>query len=108
MAKYKNKKVTHDGITFDSKKERDYYLVLKAGERAGEIANLELQKSFELIPRQDGERAVNYIADFAYYDLIDKRQVVVDVKSKITRKLPAYIIKRKLMLFIYKIKIVEI
>ena len=42
--KYHNKKVTIDGITFDSKKEARRYQELKLLERAGEIQNLELQK----------------------------------------------------------------
>lgn len=107
MSKYKNKRTIYDGIKFDSIKERDYYIVLKDREKKGEIVALKHQSKFELIPKQDGERAVNYIADFDYFDRQLNQRIIVDVKSKVT-KLSTYIIKRKLMLFIYKIKIVEI
>lgn len=50
MRKYKNKKVTLDGIVFDSKKEARRYGELSMLQRAGEISDLELQKEFELIP----------------------------------------------------------
>lgn len=108
MSKYKNKRTTYDGIKFDSVKERDYYIVLKDREKKGEIVALKHQSKFELIPKQDGERAVNYIADFDYFDRQLNQRIVVDVKSKVTKELSTYIIKRKLMLFIYKIKITEI
>lgn len=108
MSKYKNKRTTYDGIKFDSIKERDYYIVLKEREKKGEIVVLKHQSKFELIPKQDGERAVNYIADFDYFDCQLNQRIVVDVKSKVTKELSTYIIKRKLMLFIYKIKITEI
>lgn len=48
MAKYKNKKITLDGITFDSRKEANRYRELKLLERAGEIHTLELQKNLYL------------------------------------------------------------
>ena len=35
--KYKNEKVEFDGIKFDSKRERDGYMVLEDAERRGEI-----------------------------------------------------------------------
>ena len=108
MSKYKNKRTIYDGIKFDSIKERDYYIVLKDREKKGEIVELKHQSKFELIPKQDGERAVNYIADFDYFDRQLNQRIIVDVKSKVTKELSTYIIKRKLMLFIYKIKITEI
>jgi hypothetical protein len=108
MSKYKNKKLEHDGIVFDSKKERDYWLVLKHREMAGEIENLRRQERYLLVPKQNGERAMHYIADFAYYDRKLDKEFVIDVKSEHTRKLPIYVAKRKLMLFFHGIKVVEI
>lgn len=108
MSKYKNKKVMHGGIEFDSKKERDYWLVLKHREDAGEIENLRRQERYLLIPKQDGERASHYVADMAYYDRRQDKEIVIDVKSAFTRKLPVYVLKRKLMLFVHGIKVVEI
>lgn len=72
---------------------------------AGEISNLRTQESFMLIPKQKGERAVTYLADFTYMQ--DGIKVVEDVKSKATIT-PAYIIKRKLMLFVHDIRIKQV
>ena len=51
MSKYHSQKATYNGITFDSKRERDRYIDLLLLERAGEISELRLQVSFELIPK---------------------------------------------------------
>ena len=100
--KYGNRKVNG----FDSVKEYRRYQDLCLLQKAGEISNLQTQPTFELIPKQDGERAVKYIADFVYLTKDDKL-VVEDVKSPAT-KTPAYVIKRKLMLHTRGIRIVEI
>ncbi len=97
-SKYGSKKVTVNGITFDSKREAERYRELVLLERAGHIENLQLQVKFELIPSQriDGkvvERACHYVADFVYTQ--DGQTVVEDTKGFRT---PDYIIKRKLML----------
>ena len=102
--KYKNEKITIDGMTFDSKKEYNRYCDLKLLERAGEIKDIQRQVKFELIPKQEGERAVNYIADFVYIDRNGKK-VVEDTKGVRTAE---YIIKRKIMLWRYNIKILEV
>lgn len=106
--KYKNKKVTVDGITFDSLKEANRYSELKLLEKEGKISNLELQKEYTLIPRQDidgklAERPCKYKADFVYSE--NGKTVVEDTKGFKTKD---YIIKRKLMLLIYHIKIREV
>lgn len=121
--KYGNKKKNFDGIFFDSKKEARRYAELKFLLKAGEISDLELQKTFELIPAQyesyprygkkgkrlkDGRRCVEnscvYKADFVYKDAAGNL-VVEDTKGFKTKD---YIIKRKLMLYVYGIRIVEI
>jgi hypothetical protein len=112
--KYGNKKVTVDGIEFDSKKEAQRYCELKLLQRAGVISKLELQKEFELIPTQriDGkvvERACKYKADFAYIQ--NGRQVVEDVKGYRDPKSAGYakfVIKRKLMLEKFGIRVIEV
>jgi hypothetical protein len=53
------------------------------------------------------ERAVTYVADFVYFNEYGV-QVVEDVKSDYTRKEKDYIIKRKLMLWRWKIRINEV
>ena len=52
------------------------------------------------------ERSTDYVADFVYTE--DGKTVVEDVKSVATRKKESYIIKRKLMLYLKKIKIKEV
>lgn len=123
--KYGNKKVEYMGQTFDSKKELNRYLELSMLEKGGIISNLKTQVEFILIPNQyepvekilkSGkvkieqkliEHKLSYIADFTYLDK-QGNLVVEDVKSDITRKMEKYIIKRKLMLYLHKLKISEI
>ena len=106
MNKYRNIKTpTSDGITHDSIKEANRWCELKLLERAGKIQHLQRQVKYALIPKQDGERAVEYIADFVYHE--DGKLVVEDTKSPATRT-KEYIIKRKLMLWVHGIKIKEI
>ena len=62
------------------------------------ITKLELQKPFELIPKQKGERAVKYIADFYYFDNEKNCFVAEDVKGMKTQ---VYIVKRKLFKYRY-------
>jgi hypothetical protein len=100
MNKYGAKKVyTPDGV-FDSQKEYRRFRELKLCEIAGKITNLERQVAFELIPKQDGERAVYYIADFVYIE--NGKKVVEDVKGYVTE---VFKLKKKLMLWRYGIKI---
>lgn len=109
--KYQNYKIQTEEGRFDSRKEYLRWLYLKERQKDGFIKNLERQTSFELIPSQriDGkvvERACHYIADFTYHDL-DGNYVVEDTKSPVTRT-KDYIIKRKLMLHVYGIRITEV
>lgn len=102
-SKYGNRKITGpDGQKYDSVKEYHRYGCLRLLERAGEISDLKRQVKFELIPKQVGERACNYIADFTYME--NGKLVVEDVKGV---KTDAYKIKKKLMLWIHGIRIKE-
>lgn len=101
--KYHNTKTVVGDLTFASKKEAARYIELCLLERAGKISDLRTQVPFELIPKQKGERACKYIADFVYTE--NGKQVVEDVKGKRT---PEYIIKRKLLLEKHGIKIREV
>ena len=111
-SKYRSQKTVVDGITFDSKHEAERYSVLKLLERSGEISDLQLQRKFTLIGTQrdrDGkilERPVVYMADFVYKDKTGA-MVVEDTKAPPTRT-KDYVIKRKLMLSIYGIRIIEV
>ena len=104
MNKYGAKKVRlPDGTVFDSHKEYNRWCELKLMQRAGRISDLRRQVKFELIPKQDGERACNYIADFVYRD--DKGNTVVeDCKGM---KTEVYRLKKKLFQYRYDMKIKE-
>lgn len=119
--KYKSKKIVIDGIIFHSKKEGHRYQELKLLERAGVIRDLDRQVKFVLIPAQREadtigargairkgkiiERECAYVADFVYIDAETGKTVVEDTKGFKTKD---YIIKRKLMLWVHKIKIMEV
>ncbi len=98
--KYNSKTVEVSGIRFDSKKEARRYLELKTLERAGEIANLELQPEYELQPKfkKNGVtyRPIKYRADFKYED--HGETVVEDVKGM---KTDVYKIKKKMFEYRY-------
>ena len=104
MSKYNNTKIRVDGRLFDSKSEAARWQELCLLERAGEITELERQVEYELIPKQKGERAVKYIADFRYVDH-EGKTVVEDTKGV---KTPVYILKRKLLLWAHGIRIREV
>jgi hypothetical protein len=118
MNKYRNKKVTRNGITYDSVKEANRHAVLKMLERSGKISDLQRQVKFVLIPAQYEpdtigpkggvkrgkllERECSYIADFTYHE--DGNLVVEDSKGY---KTPEYKIKKKLLLWTKGIHIKE-
>ncbi len=122
--KYGNRKVFADGEEFDSRREYRRWKELILLVKAKEISHLRRQVKYVLIPtqreyskeiyqkgRKKGcfkpgkiiEREVAYIADFVYEDK-EGRTVVEDCKGMRTKE---YIIKRKLMLHKYGIRIKE-
>lgn len=112
-SKYNATKIIADGERFDSKDEYRRWQELKLLEQVGEISDLERQKMYVLIPVQKDpktgkiiEHAVKYIADFVYVE--NEKIVVEDVKSPATKVKPEYVIKRKLMLYLYGVRIREI
>lgn len=110
MSKYNSKKTVVDGQKFDSKKEANRYQELLLLEKAGVIKNLSRQVKFVLIPSQRDEngkvieRECSYKADFVYYEE-EGETIVEDVKGFRTKE---YIIKRKLMLYQYGLRIREV
>lgn len=100
MNKYRNKKITVDGILFDSKNEAARYQELKILEKAGIIKSLRLQPEYELQPKfkigKKTERSIKYIADFEYIEGL--KTIVEDVKGFVTKD---FSIKRKMFLFKY-------
>jgi hypothetical protein len=99
-SKWHNVRTTLDGITFASKRESRRYAELKIELRAGEIADLELQKTFSL--DVNGVHICDYIADFVYRR--NGVQITEDAKGKATE---LYRIKKALMRAIYGIEIIE-
>lgn len=104
---------------YHSKKEKNRASILRMMEKQGLITNLQEQVKFELIPTQYEtvevqlktklkinkkciEKSCSYIADFAYTE--NGSYVVEDAKGFRTKD---YIIKRKLMYYLYGIKIKE-
>jgi hypothetical protein len=119
--KYKNRKVEYEGLVFDSKKEMKRYMQLKQYQKAGAISDLKRQVKYVLIPaqrepdtigvkggRKQGkliEREVAYYADFVYTDTDTGEKIVEDTKGIKTKE---YILKRKMMLYFYGIRIREV
>ena len=118
--KYKNEKVEFDGIKFDSKRERDRYMVLKDAERRGVISELKCQPKFTLIPAQYHEEAkqlktkvkmvkkcdflaITYTGDFQYVK--DGKTIVEDVKGSAYMITEVFKIKEKMMFAVHGIKI---
>ena len=120
-SKYGNKKAKHDGMVFDSRKERNRYIILSALQRAGEISDLRMQVTYELLPaiyemeekqlktkvkmvQRCAQRAVHYIADFVYKDK-EGNEVVEDTKGMRTKE---YLLKKKMMRALLGIQIKEV
>lgn len=112
-----------DGIIHDSMREANRWEQLLLLQRGNAIADLQRQVKYVLIPMQyetferygkdgnrlkDGkrlaERECAYIADFVYTDVASGQTIVEDVKGVRT---DVYKIKKKLMLWIHGIKIIE-
>ena len=119
--KYGARKVTKNGLIYDSKKEARRAGILEALEKAGAITDLRRQVKYVLIPtqrepdtigpksgRKPGkviERECYYLADFVYTITATGETVIEDTKGVRTKE---YIIKRKLMLERYGIRIKEL
>lgn len=93
---------------FDSKREARRAAELRLLERSGAISNLRFQVQYVLIPAQyEGgkcvERACTYEADFVYHK--DGETIVEDAKGFPNDRWP---IKRKLMLFVHRVRVREV
>jgi len=100
--KYGNRKVTVDGMKFDSQHEADYYFsVLWPRWLAGELVLLARQVPFDL------PGGIRYIADFVTVDTAGRVEVI-DAKSPATKKNRTYINKKKQMKAIWRIDILEV
>lgn len=100
--KYNNKKTIVNGITFDSKKEADRYVLLTHRATLGEIVDLHLQTPFYFA--LEGKKIFTYKSDFTYFDKKMNKVIIEDVKGMRT---PIYKLKKKLIEAQHKITITE-
>lgn len=106
--KYRNKKVTVDGITFDSKAEASYYKQLLILQKSGEVHSFEMQKKYTLIDKfkhpTTGKtvRSISYIPDFVVR-YADGTQKVIDVKGFETK---TFKLKAKMFMARYQIPLI--
>lgn len=98
MTKYRSQKTNG----FASKREARRAQELELLQKIGEISDLKYQVKYELIPKQEGERAVTYTADFSYIE--GGKLIVEDCKGARTQQ---YVIRRKLMLWLHGIRLRE-
>lgn len=108
-SKYGNVKITVDGHRFDSKREADHWLMLRARQELGEIRELNRQIAYPLLcPSPDwlshAEVCV-YRADFVWIDTRTGDRHVEDAKGFRT---PLYALKRKWMSLQYGIELEEV
>jgi hypothetical protein len=103
VPKYRNRKITTEHGTFDSEKEARRYADLVLLERAGKITRLCRQVPFALVC--NGVLIATYVADAVYRD--HDVQVVEDTKSEMTRKLPVFRLKMKMMKACHGISVLE-
>ncbi len=101
--KFNAEKKDVNGRRFHSKVEGDRAIELQWLQQMCKITELKYQVPFELIPKQQGESAVFYYADFTYKDE-NGNFTVEDVKGHRTAE---YRIKRKLLLQVHGIRILE-
>ncbi|WP_079864822.1 DUF1064 domain-containing protein [Acinetobacter baumannii] len=114
-SKYKNIKTKRHGIIFDSEKEANRYDELLLLERCKLITNIRRQVRFNLYKNPvtiyaDGssKKSTVYVADFVYTDLKTGKDVIEDVKSEYTAKLPLYQMKKQAMKENLGLDIIEI
>ena len=88
----------------DSTRETKRATELQWLEQLGEITDLQYQVRYTLVPKQPGERPVEYRADFVYKNNAGEL-MVEDAKGVRTKD---YVIRRKLILSVHGIRIAEV
>jgi hypothetical protein len=91
--KYGAKQVWVDNIRFDSSAEAKYYQLLKYRQVLGEVTDVRLQEPYVILGPK-GQVVTTWKADFVYWDTVEKRQRVIDVKGVQT---PLFKLKKKLV-----------
>ena len=93
-----------DGHRFASKAEAKYYMTLKLRERLGEVTNVQRQEPFVVLGPK-GQVVCTYRSDFTFWDNVEKRKRVIDVKGFRT---PLYKLKKKLVEAFHNVTIEEV
>lgn len=105
-SKYNNVRFTDSEGSWDSKKERKRWELLRLRESAGQIQNLRRQVPYELIPvsfkKHKRLRPITYVADFVYEE---EGQTIVEDSKGVRNKV--YLLKKRLMWEKYGIDILE-
>ena len=107
-SKYHNRKVTLDGLSFDSVAEAGRYGELRLRWLAGEIINLEVHPRLLLVPafvrvvegKRRTSRPRHYIADFSY-QIRDSYRVIEDVKGGKATQTALWSLKWALAQYVY-------
>lgn len=102
-SKYGNQPTMVDGIKFDSKKEATRYGELKLMEKAGQISDLRVHTRWELFVNE--QLICNYESDFDYLSAVFGYRKVEDTKGVRTA---VFKLKKKLMMAIYGIEVIEL
>lgn len=103
MNKYNACKTTVCGRTFDSKRESEWYMMLREKHRLGKIKHIECQPTYTLLEgfrdnQGKQQKPITYTPDFLVeYD--DGRREVIEVKGVRTRD---YQLRKKLFLHMMK------
>ena len=101
--KYHARKTTVYGRTFDSKREAEWYMMLREKQRLGKIKHIECQPTYTLLEdfrdnQGKPQKPITYTPDFLVeYD--DGRREVIEVKGVRTRD---YLLRKKLFLHMMK------
>jgi DNA-directed RNA polymerase subunit RPC12/RpoP len=108
LNKFGAKKITVDGITFDSIREAKRYGDLKLLQAGGQIQELELQPRFEIQILSEhfpfNHPICAYVADFRYFDVSARKTIVEDAKGYRNR---LYRLKLKLARAVLGLEILE-
>lgn len=103
--KFGAKAVEIDGIKFQSKKEAEYYGILKIKKQTGQIADFRIKVKYDLVV--NGIKIGRYTSDFDVVHL-DGRIEVVDVKGGNATKTEAYRLRKRLMWACHGIEVQEV
>nr|DAL05198.1 MAG TPA: Endonuclease [Caudoviricetes sp.] len=101
--KYNARKTTVCGRTFDSKRESEWYMMLREKHRLGKIKHFECQPTYTLLEgfrdnQGKQQKPITYTPDFLVeYD--DGRREVIEVKGVRTRD---YLLRKKLFLYMMR------